>query len=80
METTAVQIKNRLYHKLLDDLTSNKIYGEVVFYIQGGNIESCRISDRYTTNELIGIYEGNDSGNGNKRVLHTALLKRKAEN
>jgi len=59
---------------LLDDLANNKTNGEVVFYMQGGYIEACRISDRYTTNELNGIYEGDNP----KRVLFPVKLKRKS--
>jgi len=72
VETTAVQNKKRIYHKLLDDLANSKTDGEVVFYMQNGNIESCRISCRYTSNELNSIYSESD----NKKVLIPVKIKR----
>jgi len=72
VETTAIQNKNRIYHKLIDDLVNNKTDGEVVFYMQNGKIESCRVSYRYTANELTSIYSEGD----NKKVLFPVKIKR----
>jgi hypothetical protein len=46
------QAANHEYHELLDDLAERKFYGEVTFYFQGGNIESSRLSERNTKNEI----------------------------
>ena len=43
---------NEEYHELIDSLIENKTYGEVTLYMQGGNIESCRISQRHTKSEI----------------------------
>ena len=46
------QSTNQEYHELLEDLTERRFFGEVTFYFQGGNIESNRISERNTKNEI----------------------------
>ena len=43
---------NEEYHELIDSLIENKTYGEITLYMQGGNIESCRISQRHTKSEI----------------------------
>ena len=51
METQTVK-KNEEFHDLLDNLEERKLFGEVTMYFQGGAIESCRVSERHTKNEL----------------------------
>ena len=48
METQA----NEEYHSLLDDLAERKFFGEVTLYFQGGNIESNRLCERSSKNEV----------------------------
>jgi hypothetical protein len=43
---------NSEFYDYLESLTERKMYGEVTFYMQGGNIENCRISERKTKTEL----------------------------
>ncbi len=43
---------NEEFHEYLDDLAEDKFFGEVIFYFQGGNIESSKKSERHTKNEL----------------------------
>ena len=56
MQTIAIKT-NGEFHELVDSLAERKMFGEVVFYIQGGSIESCRISQRYTKNEIKAMLE-----------------------
>ncbi|MDR1837603.1 MAG: hypothetical protein LBQ89_08100 [Treponema sp.] len=56
MQTVAIKTNNE-FHELVDALAERKMYGEVVFYIQAGNIESCRISERYTKSEIKAMLE-----------------------
>ena len=45
--------KNEECHDLLEIIAEEKMFGEVTFYVQGGNIESCRVSERHSKKELI---------------------------
>jgi len=57
MQTLTERV-NEKFHKLIDFLTKRKMYGEVTFYMQAGNIESCRISERHTKNEIDALVDG----------------------
>jgi len=58
MEGAKITIKtNGEFHELVDYLAAKKLYGEIVFYIQAGNIESCRISERKSKNEVRAMLE-----------------------
>lgn len=43
---------NEAYHDLIDELAERKFFGEITLYFQGGNIESNRLSERNTKNEV----------------------------
>jgi hypothetical protein len=49
--------KNEECHDLLEILTEDKIFGEVTFYMQGGKVESVRVSERHNKSELIAKME-----------------------
>jgi hypothetical protein len=49
---TITALTNDGYHNLIDALTGRKMYGEITLYMQAGNIETCRISERLTKKEV----------------------------
>jgi len=54
METQAIAIReNEEHFDYLESLVNRGFYGEITLYIQKGNIESCRVSERHTKKELI---------------------------
>ena len=54
MEAQTIKLnKNEECIDLLEVVAEEKMFGEITFYIQGGNIESCRVSERHTKKELI---------------------------
>jgi hypothetical protein len=59
MQTAA--IKNEEFHDLIDSLAERQLCGEVTLYIQGGNIESCRVSAHYTKTEVKKLMESRKS-------------------
>ena len=51
MEARGVS-KNEEYHELLYDLEEKRFFGEVTLYMQDGNIESSRTSERKSKKEV----------------------------
>jgi len=49
---TIVEIENGDVHSYIDCLIAQKMYGEVTFFMQAGNIEGCRESRRHTRKEI----------------------------
>jgi hypothetical protein len=43
---------NKEYHDLINDLSAQKFYGEVMLYFQGGNIENSRTTEHNTKTEI----------------------------
>jgi TfoX/Sxy family transcriptional regulator of competence genes len=57
MATHNITKDNEEYHELLNIITEKKMFGEVTLYVQNGNIESHRISERVTKTEMKAIAE-----------------------
>ena len=53
METQTIAIKtNEDFCDFLAILSERKLFGEVTIYLQGGNVESCRVSERFSKSEF----------------------------